>query len=265
MVIDMKFQIESARALLYETGRSVDMAIHFEKLSENPPADKVKARENKQQQKKYKRLAGMLTPMSKYYCSEMCNSVGYDSIQVLGGSGFMRDYPCERFARDARITTIYEGTSQLQVVAAVRGVCGGTCEKYLTELAEKKYDDSVAELLDILKADAAKLKEAAVYAKGEGIDYMDLYGRGLVDVAINLIIGYMFCGQASSDVDMDVAIAGNGEQKTIKMTERKKIMAGRFIRRNQPKHEAIVKNVCAGDKSTFSDYEALIGPVPEEV
>jgi hypothetical protein len=264
MVIDMKFQIESARALLYETSRSVDMAIHFEKLSENPPADKVKARENKQQQKKYKRLAGMLTPMSKYYCSEMCNSVGYDSIQVLGGSGFMRDYPCERFARDARITTIYEGTSQLQVVAAVRGVCGGTCEKYLTELAGKKYDDSVAELLEILKADTAKLQEAAAFAKEKGIDYMDLYGRGLVDVAINLIIGYMFCDQASSDVDMDVAIATNGEPKTIKMTERKKIMANRFIRRNQPKHDAIVKNICAGDKSTFSDYEALIGPVPEE-
>ena len=83
-------------------------------------ADKAKAKEIKKQLRKYKRLNAMLTPMSKYYCSEMCNSVAYDSIQILGGSGFMRDYPCERHARDARITTIYEGTSQLQVVAAVR-------------------------------------------------------------------------------------------------------------------------------------------------
>ena len=60
--------------------------------------------------------------MSKYYCSEMCNRVAYDAIQVLGGSGYMKDYAAERYARDARITTIYEGTSQLQVVAAVRGV-----------------------------------------------------------------------------------------------------------------------------------------------
>ena len=65
----------------------------------------------------------------------MCNRVAYNAIQILGGSGFMRDYPCERFARDARITTIYEGTSQLQVVAAVRGVCSGTAAKYIEELA----------------------------------------------------------------------------------------------------------------------------------
>ena len=264
MVIDMKMQIEAGRALLYETGRAVDMAIHLEKAIANPSEDKVEARAVKQQQKKYKRLAGMLTPMSKYYCSEMCNTVGYDAIQVLGGSGFMRDYPCERFARDARITTIYEGTSQLQVVAAVRGVCGGTAEKYFASLAEEKYDESVSELLEILKADVAKLKEAGAFAKEQGIDYMDLYGRGLVDVAINLIVGYMFCDHASSDVDMDVAVASTGEPRTIKMTERKKIMANRFIRRNQIKHDAILKNVHAGDTSTFSDYDALIGPVPEE-
>ena len=264
MVIDMKMQIEAGRSLLYETGRAVDMAIHLEKAIENPSEDKVEARAVKQQQKKYKRLAGMLTPMSKYYCSEMCNSVGYDAIQVLGGSGFMRDYPCERFARDARITTIYEGTSQLQVVAAVRGVCGGTAEKYFAALAEEKYDESVSQLIEILKADTAKLLEAGAFAKKQGIDYMDLYGRGLVDVAINLIVGYMFCDQASSDVDMDVAVVSNGEAKTIKMVERKKMVANRFIKRNQVKHISILKNVHAGDTSTFSDYDTLIGPVPEE-
>ena len=62
----------------------------------------------------------MLTPMSKYYCSEMCNKVAYDSIQVLGGSGYMRDYACERHARDARITTIYEGTSEIQRLVIAR-------------------------------------------------------------------------------------------------------------------------------------------------
>ena len=89
----------------------------------------------------------MLTPMSKYFCSEMANRVAYDSIQVLGGSGYMRDYAVERHARDARITTIYEGTSQLQIVAAVRGVCSGTCEKYLAELAQQNYDPELKDLL----------------------------------------------------------------------------------------------------------------------
>jgi alkylation response protein AidB-like acyl-CoA dehydrogenase len=66
----------------------------------------------------------MLTPMSKYYCSEMSCSIAYDAVQVLGGSGYMKDYPAERYARDARITTIYEGTSQLQILAASRGCLG---------------------------------------------------------------------------------------------------------------------------------------------
>ncbi|UCF16256.1 MAG: acyl-CoA dehydrogenase family protein, partial [Phycisphaerales bacterium] len=115
MLIDMKTAIEAARALLYETSRVVDLEIGFAKqLETKPPEDKAEAKELKNESRKYRRYAAMLTPMSKYYCSEMCNSVTYDSIQVLGGSGYMRDYACERYARDARITTIYEGTSQLQ-------------------------------------------------------------------------------------------------------------------------------------------------------
>ena len=72
----------------------------------------------------------MLTPMSKYYSSEMCIRVANDTIQVLGGSGYMKDYAAERYLRDARITTIYEGTSQFQVVAAIRGVTSGTLEQW---------------------------------------------------------------------------------------------------------------------------------------
>jgi alkylation response protein AidB-like acyl-CoA dehydrogenase len=120
MLIDMKIEIEAGRALLYETAKVVDFEIGYAKqLEENRPDDKEKAKQLKNESRKYKRYAAMLTPMSKYYCSEMSNRVTYDSIQTLGGSGYMRDYACERHARDARITTIYEGTSQLQVVAAV--------------------------------------------------------------------------------------------------------------------------------------------------
>jgi len=148
MLIDMKIAIEAGRALLYETSRVVDLEIGYaKKLETNPPQDKAEAKKIKNESRKYRRYAAMLTPMSKYYCSEMCNSVAYDSIQVLGGSGYMRDYACERHARDARITTIYEGTSQLQVVAAVRGVCSGTAEKFMAEMAEQKYDSEVADLL----------------------------------------------------------------------------------------------------------------------
>ena len=204
--------------------------------------------------------------MSKYFCSEMSNRVSYDAIQVLGGSGYMRDYACERHARDARITTIYEGTSQLQVVAAVRGVCGGTGEKYLAQLAARDYADSVQDLLVLLKEGTETLLECAAFAKGQGIDYMDLYGRQLVDIAIALIDGYLFCGQASSKVDMEVAVADNGDAeapKTVQMTQRKEILARRYITRNAALIKKLGKEVLSGDKTTFSDYEALIGPVPE--
>jgi alkylation response protein AidB-like acyl-CoA dehydrogenase len=267
MVIDMKTSIEAGRALLYETSRVVDMEVGYAKqLESNPPADKAEAKELKNNSRRYKRYAALLTPMSKYYCSEMSNSVAYDAIQVLGGSGYMQDYPCERHARDARITTIYEGTSQLQVVAAVRGVCSGTAEKFIAELAELDYDDSVANLLEKLVQGREQLKEAVAYVKEQGTEYMELYGRALVDIAIDLINGYLFCGQASSKVDMEVAVAGgsNGDgQEKVSMKKRKAIVARRYVTANAPKITALVESILSGDTTTLSEYDVLVGPVPE--
>ncbi|MHC4565888.1 MAG: acyl-CoA dehydrogenase family protein [Planctomycetota bacterium] len=267
MLIDMKTVIEAGRALLYETSRVVDMEIGYAKRLENPPQDKAEAKQLKNESRKYRRYAGMLTPMSKYYCSEMCNSVTYDSIQVLGGSGYMRDYACERYARDARITTIYEGTSQLQVVAAVRGVCSGTAEKFMAELAEQQYTPEIGDLLETLATGRELLKESVVYVKEQGNEYMDLYGRAVVDIAIDLINGYLFCGQASTKVDMEVPVADNGSGdngKTVSMKQRKMMIARRYISKNAPKIAALAESIRAGDKSTFTEYETLIGPVPSE-
>lgn len=268
MLIDMKVTIEAGRALLYETGRVVDTEISLGKALANPPADKAAAKEIKKQHRKTKRLAAMLTPMSKYYCSEMCNKVAYDSIQVLGGSGYMRDYACERHARDARITTIYEGTSQLQVVAAVRGVSGGTCEKYLAGLARAEYDASLKDLLDVLTEGTKHLDKSVAFVKEAGVEYMDLYGRPIVDMAIDLIIGYLFCEQASTKLDMQVSVANadsNSEPQTISMKARKAGIARRYITKNAPKLAALAEAVCTGDKSTFTEYDSVIGPVPQEL
>ena len=267
MLIDMKIAIEAGRAMLYEASRVVDLEIGYAKrLETNPPEDKVEAKQLKNDSRKYRRYATMLTPMSKYYCSEMCNSVTYDSIQVLGGSGYMRDYACERHARDARITTIYEGTSQLQVVAAVRGVCSGTAEKFMAEMAEQEYDSKVKDLLEILAEGTEQLNEAIAYVKDQGNEYMDLYGRPLVDIAIDLINGYLFCDQASTKVDMQVPVAENGkaaEDRTISIKERKAMIARRYITKNAPKIKALAELIQTGDKSTFTEYETLVGPVPE--
>jgi alkylation response protein AidB-like acyl-CoA dehydrogenase len=260
MLIDMKIAIEAGRALLYETSRVVDMEIAYTKIQETkPPEDKEQAKQLKEDTRKYKRYSGMLTPMSKYYCSEMCNRVAYDSIQVLGGSGYMRDYPCERHARDARITTIYEGTSQLQIVAAVRGVCSGTAEKFIAELAAKDYQPQLKDLLEKLSAGTEQLKNAVAFVKENGNEYMDLYGRALVDIAIDLINGFLFCSQAGTNVDMQLA-----GDSSASMKERKAMIARRYITRNAPKIASLAELICAGDKSTFTKYEAMIGPVPTE-
>jgi hypothetical protein len=178
----------------------------------------------------------------------------------------MRDYACERLARDARITTIYEGTSQLQIVAAVRGVASGTAEKFMAELAEQDYDSEVADLLKILSKERELMQEVAAYVKEQGNEYMDLYGRPLVDIAIDLINGYLFCGQASTKVDMEVPVAekGAGNGETIPIKKRKAILARRYIKKNVPKIAALAKLISAGDKSTFNEYGTLVGPVPAE-
>jgi alkylation response protein AidB-like acyl-CoA dehydrogenase len=267
MLIDMKIATEAGRALLYETSRVVDIHIGSEKRIEtNPPEDKEALKALRDDLKKNKRLAAMLTPMSKYYCSEMCNIISYDAIQVLGGSGYMRDYACERYARDARITTIYEGTSQLQIVAAVRGVCSGTAEKYLTELAGLNYDENLKDLLEILAEGTELMKVSIGFIKEQGNEYMDLYGRPLVDIAMDLIVGYLFCSQASSKVDMQVLLTKNAQadtDKTISMKQRKAMIARRFITKNAPKIIARAELIRTGDKSTFLEYESLVGPVPE--
>jgi alkylation response protein AidB-like acyl-CoA dehydrogenase len=267
MLIDMKIAIEAGRALLYETSRVVDREIGFVKrLETNPPEDKEKAKQLKAGLRKYKRMAGMLTPMSKYYCSEMCNRIAYDALQVLGGSGYMKDYACERHARDARITTIYEGTSQLQIVAAVRGVCSGTAENVIGELTKQQFDPQLQDLLEKLSQATQHLKTAIAFVRENGNEYMDLYGRALVDMAIDLINGYLLCSQASSKVDMQVSVAdgssGNGEK--IPMKERKAMIARRYITKNAPKIAAFAELIRMGDKSTFTEYQKIVGPVQNE-
>ena len=278
MLVDMKSAIEAGRALLYETSRIVDMEVEYNKRLEldsrlrgndikkqgNDSGCKVEAKQLKDDLRRYKRYAAMLTPMSKYYCSEMCNRVAYDSIQVLGGSGYMRDYACERHARDARITTIYEGTSQLQIVAAVRGVCSGTAERFLSELSGQNYEPKLKDLLGKLAEGTAQLQKSIAFVKEQGSEYMDLYGRGLVDIAIDLINGYLLCGQASTKVDMEVlASVANSKSNNgrVAMKERKAKIARRYITKNAPKIASLAKIICTGDKSTFTDYEVLIGPV----
>lgn len=245
LVTDMRIHLEAARALTYETSRVCDIEYNNLRILEtNPPTDKAEAKSRKDLARTLKRLNGMLTPMSKYYSSEMCMKVASDAIQVLGGSGYMKDYPVERHLRDARITTIYEGTSQLQVVAAVRGVCSGAFEKYTEEFERAEYaDERLAALAGQLAEARQLVAKAIAFVKEKGATYMDLYGRKLVDSAIAIIVGHLFLGQATK-------------------CDRKKAVAQRFIGTQLPNIRRDVELICSGDFSPMEQYETLAGPLP---
>ena len=246
LVTEMKINIEAARALTYETARVCDLENNNFRVLEiaGGELDKEEEKRRKQLSRSLKRINGMLTPMSKYYCSEMCNRAAYDAIQVLGGSGYMKDYAAERYARDARITTIYEGTSQLQVVAAVRGVASGSLDTWVEPYESKTYNDPLLDGLKQRLVDARRsVNEAVQFVKTRGSSYLDLCGRKLVDSALTIVIGHLLLGQGAAN-------------------ERKKRVARRFIDRDL----AVLKMNCelirSGDAAATEEYALLAGPVP---
>ncbi|MHB0955119.1 MAG: acyl-CoA dehydrogenase family protein [Pirellulaceae bacterium] len=246
MVTDMRVAIEAARALTYETSRVCDFENNFLRLSETC-GDKLDAEEVKKYKKEarsLKRRNSMLTPMSKYYASEMCCRVSDLAIQVLGGSGYMQDYAAERHLRDARITTIYEGTSQLQIVAAERGVTSGTFEKLVEEYEEVNYQlAALQELKEKLIQGKAELLTAIEFVKTQPTTFLDLVGRRLVDAALIVIIGHLLLGQAIRN-------------------ERKQRVARRFIETGLPELRMKCEQILARDTSALDEYALLAGPVP---
>ena len=130
MLAIMKAKLDAGRSLLYQTSRYVDIY----KALDDIARERKLTPEERQEQKKYAKLADAFTPLAKGMNSEYANQNAYDSIQIHGGSGFMLEYACQRIYRDARITSIYEGTTQLQTVAAIRYVTNGSYSATLREL-----------------------------------------------------------------------------------------------------------------------------------
>ncbi len=247
MVVDMRVRIEAARALCYETARVCDYENNINRLLERN-ADSLSAEEKKefkQRSRSLKKLNAMLTPMSKFFCSEMSISVATDAIQVLGGSGYMKDYAAERYYRDARITTIYEGTSQLQVVAAIRGLTSGVYKGYVEEFENKEFGD---ETLDALKSKLvtahAKLTDALTFAREKGSAYVELRARKMVEAGIAILIGHYLLAQAAKN-------------------DRKKKVADYYITKSLSEIAAAVATIQNGSTHVLDDYLEFVGPVSE--
>jgi alkylation response protein AidB-like acyl-CoA dehydrogenase len=204
MLADMKVSLEAARALLYETALIVDMKEVLEhRIAQiTAPGAEDAAGELKTvraELKKYTRLAALFTPLAKACCTEMANTVAYESLQIHGGSGYMRDFAVERHSRDARITNIYEGTTQLQVVAAIGGVLGGTLAAHFDEYDAEDLG-ATPDLLDRVRQARTHMAEAITRVRELGdVRYRDFHARRLVEMAIDVSCGYLMLRAAQDD------------------------------------------------------------------
>ena len=190
----IKAKLQASRAILYETTRFVDMYKAYGFVAE----ERKLTPEERQESKKYQKLADMFTPVLKMMASEYCNQNAYDSLQIHGGSGFMKEYPIERIYRDARITTIYEGTSQLQTVAAIRYVTTGAYLAQIREYEKAAIKPEFEGLRKRLIAMTEQYEQACALVAGKDNAYIDFHARRLVEMAAHIMMSYLLIIDASA-------------------------------------------------------------------
>ncbi len=203
MLLSMRGEIEAARALEFETGKWVDRLKAYElTLAENPNPDPTL----RQKQKQAASLAEAFTPLVKYYATEMGNRVCYKAMQVHGGVGYMREFNVERYYRDVRVTNIYEGTSQLQIVAVIGKLLGRALDPLLDEWIAREDVPEALEPVKVQLVEATKLLHQAGDAlKAKERDVIDYYAADLVDMAVYLVNAWLLlmdgkAGQRKTDL-----------------------------------------------------------------
>ncbi|MEI3052996.1 acyl-CoA dehydrogenase family protein [Segatella sp.] len=199
MLSRMKAKLDAGRSLLYCCARYVDIY----KALEDIARDTKLTPEERQEMKKYTRLADAFTPLAKGMNSEYANQNAYDAISIHGGSGFIMEYKCQRLFRDARIFSIYEGTTQLQVVAAIRYITNGTYLSIIKEMLESEVSDDlkalkerVAKLVDLYEAAINKVKEANDQA------VHDFLARRLYNMTGDIVMSLLILDDATKAPEM---------------------------------------------------------------
>lgn len=199
----MKAKLDASRALLYACARFVDIYKAYDDIAKERPLTK----EEKLEAKAYSKLADAFTPLAKGMGSEFCNQNTYDCIQIHGGSGFMKDYRCERLYRDARITSIYEGTTQLQVVAAIRHVTTGTYLNFIKESLQAETAEKYAHFKSVLEDMASQYENAvAKVLEVKDTAYTDFMARRLVEMAGHTIMGCLLLEEVSRSDAFDKSL-----------------------------------------------------------
>jgi alkylation response protein AidB-like acyl-CoA dehydrogenase len=237
MLTEMKIAIEAGRTLLYETARFVDLKECLEEYSEKHPEEKGEIIEQK---KKYAKLAGFFTPMVKAYATEMANKVANDAIQIHGGTGYMKEFNAERHYRDARITNIYEGTTQLQIVAAIGPVTSGIAQTILDEYDAAIYTDG-ADLLEKIRESRKVFEEVLAYvlAYKNHEQFLSYHSRRLVEMATDLVISYLLLRDGNH-------------------SERKRKVAAIFIAKMPSRIKANRDFIMSEDGTLLKNYKTVI-------
>ncbi len=227
----MKAKLDASRSLLYECARYVDLYKVYDDIAK----ERALSPEEKKESKQYSKIADALTPLAKGMGSEYCNQNAYDCIQIHGGSGFMKDYACERLYRDARITSIYEGTTQLQVVAAIRYVTTGAYLNLIKEYeaieVKPELEGIKTRLVELAKIYADAVEKVTAIKEPAYVDFM---ARRMVEMAADIIMGHLLLQDA---------------QRNDSFTESAKVYCN-FIQAEVVKHAEFIANF------KFEDLEA---------
>jgi len=235
MLARMKASIQVARAITYESSLLVDVRRMLEHKAEHSDDPALRAR-----LKEVSTYASILTPIAKAYSSEMAIQVTYDAIQIHGGAGYMREFNVERLSRDARITTIYEGTTQLQVIGAAVGITSGMFGNYLSQLGERQFRPELMKLSSMARESREKVAQCVAFLKTQNDrTYGDLIVRRLVDMSSDCLGVHLLLLQAERDAAREP-------------------LAEKFIRDAMPRIRMQAEYITSGDRTVIDRREALL-------
>jgi hypothetical protein len=233
MLLSMRGEIEATRALVYEVSRWVDLGKAYARREKLDPAARKRL-------KQIDRLTAVLTPLVKYYATEMGNRVCFQAMQVHGGTGYMREFNVERHFRDIRVTNIYEGTSQLQVVAAIGGLLGHALDDLLNDWAAEDYGTELAPLKSQMKEATALFNRCIDHMKEqENRAMIDYYAVDLVDIATYVVNGWLMLQDA-------------------RLAERRREMAHVYIAEILPKIRGRVATLQAMDPAPLQARDIIL-------
>lgn len=237
MLSNMRARLRGTRALLYETSRFVEIYKQYTHISHERSLEG----EERQQMKYYNRLADALTPLVKLLASEFANMIAYDSIQIHGGSGYMKDYACERLYRDARVLNIYEGTSQMQVVAAINSVTKGVYMEQISLYESLPYSEQMQPVVEKLKALRSRVEamvERVETINKEYPQYKDFHARRLVESVGYIVITYLLAQQATQVEEYE-----SDAKLFLKLTEAYIASAEAYVNTSEGEDVALISEV----------------------